>query len=190
MRSGSAQNQNPLFLQSGKPRPSGGRTTKEKDKMAISYTAGNPNAGGVAKAMAPGVYPLVITKADQKTSKAGNPMIALKFGVLKKDGSTSGAVYENLVFSESCFWKVDQLLVASGNHPGEGEPIELEAAEMVGWEVFAELGVEKDQKGKDRNVVVEFLDAKAGAARLKEQAAKKAAAAKAKAAAEADEEFA
>lgn len=158
--------------------------------MAISYTAGNPNAGGVAKAMAPGVYPLVITKADQKTSKAGNPMIALKFGVLKKDGSTSGAVYENLVFSESCFWKVDQLLAASGNHPGEGEPIDLEAAEMVGWEVFAELGVEKDNKNNDRNCVLEFLDAKTGAARLKEQAAKKAAAARAKAAAEADEEFA
>ena len=158
--------------------------------MAISYTAGNPNAGGGAKVNPPGVYPLVILKAKETISKAKNQMIALKFGVLKKDGSTAGAVYENLVFSEACFWKVDQLLAASGNHPGEGEPIELEAAEMVGWEVFAELGIEKDNKNNDRNCVLEFLDANTGAARLKEQVAKKAAAARAKAAAEADEEFA
>jgi len=156
--------------------------------MAISYTAGSTEGG--YKPVPAGVYILCVASAEETVSKSKKPMIKLKLGILSGAGKSMGSVYEYLVASQETFWKIDQFLQAAGEHPGEGEEVELEASEMVGWELYASLGIEKDSKGKDRNFVAEYLSQEDGAAAVKEAAKTKKKASLAKAAADADEEFA
>jgi hypothetical protein len=125
--------------------------------MAITYTTGAPQGGGVDPILEKGRYTFRVADAEEKKSKAGNPMIEFKARHLKEDGTTGRAVYGNLVFAEKALWKVDQFAAACGKHPGEGEDLTLDAEEMVGWEFVAEVEVTKDDKGRDRNEFTAFI---------------------------------
>jgi hypothetical protein len=106
--------------------------------MAISYTANKveaPKQFVVPK----GRYTLIVVEAKEDTSKKGNEMIILTFKVKKKDGTDGPKFTENLVFTPNAHWKIDQFLKACGEHPGDGQPIELDASEMIGWGCEADV---------------------------------------------------
>lgn len=125
--------------------------------MSISYTAGAPQSGGFDPILEKGRYRFCVADAEQKKSKAGNPMIEFKARHLKEDGSKGRAVYGNLVFTEKAYWKIDQFLSACGRHPGEGEAIEIDTDDMVGWEFDADVEITRDDKGRDRNEFTAFV---------------------------------
>lgn len=125
--------------------------------MAISYTAGAPQEGGIDPILEKGRYRFRTVNAEEKKSQKGNPMIEFKARHVKEDDSTGRAVYGNLVFAEKALWKVDQFLAACGKHPGEGESIELDTDEMIGWEFEADVEITQDNKGRDRNEFVNFI---------------------------------
>ena len=127
--------------------------------MAITYTTGSPTEGGIESVLAPGRYPFRVVEAKEKKSSAGNPMIEFKARVIKEDGTTGRAVYGNLVFTAKALWKVDQFVAACGRHPGEGQDCELDPDEMIGWEFDADVVLEQDPKGRDRNEFANFITA-------------------------------
>lgn len=125
--------------------------------MAISYTTGAPQSGGIDPVLPKGRYRFRTVGAEQTKSKAGNPMIEFKARHIKDDGTEGRAVYGNLVFAEKALWKVDQFVAACGKHPGEGKELELEADDMIGWEFEADVEVTKDSKDRDRNEFTNFI---------------------------------
>lgn len=125
--------------------------------MAVTYTTGTPNSEGVHPILEPGEYTFRVVNATQKQSKAGNPMIEVEARHVQDDGSEGRKIYDNLVFTEKALWKVDQFLAAVGKHPGEGKEITLDAEDMIGLEFRAKVGVEKDNKDRDRNFVESYV---------------------------------
>ena len=125
--------------------------------MAISYTTGAPQEGGVDPILEKGRYRFRVADAEEKRSKAGNPMIEFKARHLKEDDSTGRAVYSNLVFTEKALWKVDQFVAACGKHPGKGKEFEIDTDDMIGWEFEADVEITKDDKNRDRNEFTNFI---------------------------------
>lgn len=125
--------------------------------MAISYTTGAPQSGGVDPILPKGRYRFRVADAEQTKSKAGNPMIEFKARHIKEDGTEGRAVYGMLVFAEKALWKVDQFLAACGSHPGAGKEIELDTDDMIGWEFDADVEITKDNKDRDRNEFTNFV---------------------------------
>lgn len=125
--------------------------------MSVSYTTGTPTAEGGFALLAPGEYPFVIVDAEEKTSKAGNAMIEIAARHALPDGSQGRKVYDNLVFLETCFWKIDQFLAAVGKHPGEGKQITLDAVDCVGLTFRAVVNIETGANGKERNVIEAYV---------------------------------
>lgn len=125
--------------------------------MAITYRTGAPQSGGVDPILQKGRYKFRTVGADQKKSKAGNPMIEFKARHIRDDGTEGRAVYGNLVFAEKALWKVDQFVAACGKHPGEGEELELDTDDMIGWEFDADVEITQDDKGRDRNEFTNFV---------------------------------
>jgi hypothetical protein len=123
--------------------------------MAISFRAGTPTAR--VTHLPPGEYRATVRDAKEDTSTAGNTMIILSLKIQGHDVT----VRENLVFTEKAFFKVDQFLKSCGKHPGEGEYIDIEPDDMIGWECKARLKTEtyKDKFGNDRlgNKVESFI---------------------------------
>ncbi len=98
-----------------------------------------------------GDYSFEVVNAEEKKSKSGNDMIEL---TLLVKGSK---VYDNLVFIEKVFWKIDQFLKSTGSHPGEGKEINVEADDCVGQKGRVRLSVGKNDKGNERNEVECYL---------------------------------
>jgi hypothetical protein len=122
--------------------------------MAIQYKAGKPE--NTEFHVEPGDYHLRVVAAREDTSKAGNDMIEVKLKVIHEDGSDGPDLLDYLVFNQASFWKVDQFLKSCERHPGEGEHVELDPDEMIGWECEATLKVET-YEGKKSNKVSAYL---------------------------------
>lgn len=122
--------------------------------MAIQFKAGKPEASQFF--VPEGDYTVRVIEAEQDTSKAGNEMIKLKLRVRMADGSEGPALFDYLVFNEKCFWKVDAFLKACGRHPGEGSKVDIEADDLIGYECYASIVVEKHD-GKKSNKVGAYL---------------------------------
>lgn len=122
--------------------------------MALSYRAGNPAASSFA--VPAGEYTLRVIEAEEDTSKQGNDMLKLKLRVVRDDGRDGPALFDYLVFSENSFWKIDAFLKSAGQHPGEGEEVNIDPEQCIGWEVRAELKVD-NYNGKKSNKVESYL---------------------------------
>ena len=122
--------------------------------MALTYKAGKPEASSFI--VPAGVYTLRVIEAEEDTSKGGNDMVKLKLRVVKDDGKDGPALFDYLVFTESSFWKIDAFLKSADKHPGEGEEVELDCDDMIGWEVRAKLTVDT-YNGKQSNKVDAYL---------------------------------
>lgn len=110
-----------------------------------------------------GKYNLAIVSAEEKTSSNGNPMIKLKLEVLgpvvgeQFPEGTGPVVYDNLVFTQNAFWKIDQFRAACGEEVVEGEEIEIEADDLIGATLQGVLVVGANDKGKERNDVDSYI---------------------------------
>jgi hypothetical protein len=114
-----------------------------------SYTTGKPQQGG-AQPLLPVGEELTFRVIDAKEtrSQAGNSMIELKLRV-----NDEATVYDNLVFTEKAFWKVDQFLRAVGSHPGEGKDIEMTAEECIDMKGTLKIKHGKTLGGNPKNEV-------------------------------------
>lgn len=92
-----------------------------------------------------------------KYSSNGNPMINLRMQMvgfydetrkewIPKDGG--GKLFEALVFTEKAAWKVDSFLNSSGHAPQVGTEINLNAADTIGWVVYANVVHEESDDPK------------------------------------------
>lgn len=125
--------------------------------MPITFTAEDPQSGGIDPILEKGRYKFRVVDAEEKTSKAGNPMIEFKARHLKDDDTEGRAVYGNLVFTEKALWRVNQFVSACGKHPGKGQDCTVDTDDMIGWEFEAEVDVTKDNKDRDRNEFSAFI---------------------------------
>lgn len=122
--------------------------------MPVTYTTATPAAADFC--LPPGDYRLRVINAAEETSKAGNPMIKLRFRVLKENGMEGPAVFDYLVFHETCYWRVDHFLQSCGRHPGPGAQLTLHPEQMLGWECQAALKVETFE-GVKSNKIAAYL---------------------------------
>ena len=122
--------------------------------MAIQFKTGKPNPSEFY--VEPGDYRLRVIEANEDTSKGGNDMIKLKLRVLKPDGDEGPALFDYLVFTDTSFWKIDHFLKSCAQHPGEGENVEIDPDQIIGWECQAALKVEA-YEGQKSNKVAAYL---------------------------------
>lgn len=118
------------------------------------YTAGKPE--NKTFIVPPGDYKLKVIAAKDDTSKTGNDMIELQLRIIHDDGSNGPSLFDYLVFTQSSFWKVDAFLKSADKHPGEGQSVNVNADDLIGYEVRATLKVEK-YDGKESNKVAAYL---------------------------------
>jgi hypothetical protein len=103
-----------------------------------------------------GDYGLIVETAKETTSKGGDPMIKVTFGVQEHDNKK---VFANLVFNEKCAGILTNFYRALGNQVEEGEPIDFEANDIIGQEVDAKLRV-GEFEGKKKNEVAFYYEQK------------------------------
>lgn len=125
------------------------------------YTAG---AGSTRKdKVAAGEYNLAVKDAAEKTSSNGNPMIELKLDVLgpvngdQFDEDSGPLIYDNLVFTQNAFWKIDQFRNAIGEEVKEGEEVDIDPDDLIGATLTAHVVVGKNDKGMERNEIGAYL---------------------------------
>jgi hypothetical protein len=109
-----------------------------------------------AELLPKGVYPFYVRNAKENTSQTGNEKIEL---TLQVNGTFT--VFDNLVFVENSFWKIDQFRVATGETLGTpGSNVSLEADDCV--QRRGEVSVDIDEwpvnSGRKRNIVVEYIN--------------------------------
>lgn len=123
--------------------------------MAIAFKTGSLSSGG-NYSVPPGDYKIKIVDAIETHSKAGDPMVKLKFAVVMDDGSDGPTFFEYLTLTSASAWKIDEFLAAANKHPGEGLDVELDADEMIGWEMEAKLS-RKEYNGNLNNKVEKYI---------------------------------
>lgn len=113
-----------------------------------TYTSAAPKQGGAKVILEKGEYPFEVVDATESVSANGNDKIELK---LRVNGEAN--VYDNLVFTEKAFWKIDQFLRSVDAHPGEGNTVDVTADECIGHKGVCFITVGKNDKGEPRNEV-------------------------------------
>lgn len=115
-----------------------------------SYTASQPQAR--PDYVEAGDYEIEVIDAEETISKKGNPLIELKLRI-----HPSGALcFDNLVFTEAAFWKIDSFRLATGEVVTPGEEVEIEPDNLIGRTARARLIVE-EYNGRKRNKVAAWL---------------------------------
>ena len=97
-----------------------------------------------------GIYPGTVTKAEEKTSKSGNEMIALDLKFFRDDGAEV-EVKDWLVSSEKCIGKIRHFCASAGVMDLY-EAGELNADVCYGQNIHALLVVEEDDFGSKNKV--------------------------------------
>jgi hypothetical protein len=118
-----------------------------------SYKSGQQQAGEL---LPEGDYPFKIEAATLKTSSAGNEMIELRLRLPK-----GGVAFDNLVFTDSSSWKIDQFRVSIGELILPDEQVEVYPSELLQKTGWAHIVVDEYQ-GKKRNKVGSYLEPKEG----------------------------
>jgi hypothetical protein len=126
-----------------------------------SYTQGQENKR--PEFLPEGVYDYATIGAAEKVSTTGNEMIELKIELIGPDIKEDAGpiIYENLVFTEKAFFKIDQFRASIGEAIQEGEEVSIDAEDLTGKTGKCQVIVET-YKGKTRNKVAKFLAAEGG----------------------------
>jgi hypothetical protein len=75
-------------------------------------------------------WPFVVEDAREKESQAGNPMIELQLRLF--NGSNKGPlIYDNLVFVEKAYWKLDHFRQATGEKLIPGQKVVFNADDCI-----------------------------------------------------------
>jgi len=80
----------------------------------------------------------------------------IELQLLVKNGTTEVRVFDNLVFSEKAFWKIDEFRVATGEKLVEGQKVNFEAEDCVDRKGRCHLFVDV-YEGRSRNKVEAYL---------------------------------
>jgi hypothetical protein len=103
-----------------------------------------------------GDYSVTILEASETVSRStGADMIKLTLEAEAADGATS-TLFDYLVASASCAWKIDTFRIALGQTIAPGEPVELDASDLPGRTLRARLKVE-DYNGRSNNKIDAWL---------------------------------
>lgn len=107
---------------------------------------------GASSTVPPGEYAFYVKNAKEKESSKGNVMIELTLQI-----ENGPAVYDNLVFVDSCYWKIDEFRRATGEKLVAGITASFEAEDCVGRRGRAEFEIDV-WEGKTRNKVVRYIE--------------------------------
>jgi hypothetical protein len=121
-----------------------------------TYKQSNSEPSAPIETLAPGRYGFEVIAADEVVAKSGNEMIKLNLKVASKPNR----VWDNLVFTEKAFWKIDQFLVGTGANLSEGAEVEVTADGCLGLTGIVELGVEPGMganSDREFNNVVKYI---------------------------------
>jgi len=103
----------------------------------------------------PGEYPAMVETAEEKTSKAGNPMLVVELNVYKTDGHTVSVKDYMITGGQySADWKIKNLCKSAGIEVTGT----LNASDLVGRGLRVKLGI-KPAEGKysEQNKVNDYL---------------------------------
>lgn len=103
-----------------------------------------------------GEYRAEIIKAILKPAKSGNQMIELWLRLPK-----GGLAIDNLVFTPSAYWKIDQFREALGEVILPGEEIDINPSELMNRKPWVSVKTEV-YEGKPRNKIGAYLPPKPG----------------------------
>lgn len=101
-----------------------------------------------------GDYHFVVDDAGEKPSSKGNPMIELQLAI-EHNGSTI-RVFDNLVFTQRAFWRIDDFRVSTGEKLVPGQKVNFEAEDCIDRRGRCHLFVDV-YEGKSRNKVEAYL---------------------------------
>lgn len=119
------------------------------------------------KILEAGIYPFIITKAEDKVSKAGNDMIVLLMRAYRDDGSF---VLVNDYLLESVLYKILHLCENTGLKE-KYESGKLEAEDFLHKEGWVKLGIQEEtDKYAAKNNVKDYVPEPEGATRPAEKA--------------------
>jgi hypothetical protein len=76
-------------------------------------------------------WDFVVENATEKESANHNEMIELELRILKKGGAEGPLIYDNLVFVEKAYWKIDQFRQATGETLVPGEQVTFNADDCL-----------------------------------------------------------
>lgn len=105
--------------------------------------------------LSPGEYPAMIESAEEKTSKAGNPMLVVEMNVYKNDGTT--VIIKDYMITGgqySADWKIKNLCKSAGIAVTGS----IDCADLIGHGIRVKLGI-KPAEGKfnEQNKVLDYL---------------------------------
>jgi hypothetical protein len=103
-----------------------------------------------------GEWDFICEDAVEKESSSGNEMIELQLRILINESDKGPLVYDNLIFTEKCFWKIDQFRLATGDVLLPGELVVFNADDAIDRKGRLILTVETYQ-GRKRNRVREYV---------------------------------
>lgn len=118
---------------------------------------GQPDAFGFLPA---GVYPAIVIKAEEKTSKSGNPMLVVSLKAMDKNGEST-TVQEYLASTEKSIWKIDNFMWAIGICPQAGQTVSIMPNQIIGKSCYVRVGVEKGES-RDFNNCLEVMSVEEG----------------------------
>lgn len=129
------------------------------------YTQDTPeNKGGLNKKVAPiGDHRMIVIESKEASASSGSDMIKMRHRILGPVGGPDFEegeyldVFDNLVFHRNALWKIDQFRAATGEKVVPGELVDVRAEDQDGKTFIAALGVEKDNKDRDRNRVIAYI---------------------------------
>jgi Protein of unknown function (DUF669) len=96
-------------------------------------------------------WEFVVENAQEKESKAGNPLIELCLRILNGTGK-GHLVYDILTFTKKAFFRIDQFRLATGDKLVPGEEVAFEAEDCLNRRGRVVLKIDNFQ-GQARNKV-------------------------------------
>lgn len=118
---------------------------------------------GVQQVLPDGDYDFVVDDAGEKESSKGNPMIELQL-LVEHDGAKV-RIFDNLVFVEAAFWKIDAFRVSTGEKLVEGQKVTFEAEDCLDRRGRCHLYLDT-YEGRTRNKVDTYLPPEEGTANV------------------------
>jgi len=100
----------------------------------------------------PGTYWVKIDNAEDAMSASKSEMIKLTCSVV----GHSKMLFERLVFTEKCFWKITEARAALGFDDKVDEDTPIEASEFIGKEALVRVKV-REYEGKLDNEIVHWF---------------------------------
>lgn len=113
------------------------------------------------EAVEPGEYEIVVKKAEEATSKAGNEMIVLDCEIIMPRDQRGPMVREYLVFTEKNFWKIDIVRAAFGYPIEPGKTVYVSPKDFIGMRARVYIGLTK-QNGNEYNTIEKWYPASDG----------------------------